>query len=77
MEIFAREIARMASPPVVVGVTGTNGKSTVTALAAAMGRSSGSIAMKLANFASLDPKITESGRKGLEGAHGTQGRVIG
>jgi putative restriction endonuclease len=37
-------------------------------LAAAIGRSSDSVAMKLCNFASLDPKITESGRKGLTGA---------
>lgn len=37
-------------------------------LAAALGRPSNSIAMKLCNFASLDPKITESGRKGLAGA---------
>jgi hypothetical protein len=37
-------------------------------LAAALGRTPSSIAMKLANFASLDPKIIESGRKGLDGA---------
>lgn len=37
-------------------------------LAIAIGRSSDSVAMKLCNFASLDPKITESGRKGLSGA---------
>jgi putative restriction endonuclease len=37
-------------------------------LARALGRKDGSVAMKLANFASLDPKITESGRKGLDGA---------
>src|SRR5688572_19855049 len=41
VEIFARETARMAPAPVVVGVTGTNGKSTVTALAAAMGTAAG------------------------------------
>jgi UDP-N-acetylmuramoylalanine--D-glutamate ligase len=41
VEIFAREAARMAPAPVVVGVTGTNGKSTVTALAAAMGTAAG------------------------------------
>lgn len=40
----------------------------IIALAAQVGRSSSSIAMKLANFASLDPKITNSGRKGLVGA---------
>lgn len=37
-------------------------------LAAALGRPSNSVAMKLCNFASLDPKITDSGRKGLAGA---------
>lgn len=37
-------------------------------LAAVLGRPSNSVAMKLCNFASLDPKITESGRKGLAGA---------
>ncbi|MBH1943289.1 HNH endonuclease [Erythrobacter sp. YJ-T3-07] len=37
-------------------------------LATALGRSENSIAMKLCNFASLDPKIVESGRKGLTGA---------
>ena len=37
-------------------------------LAGAIGRSGSSVAMKLCNFASLDPKITESGRKGLAGA---------
>lgn len=33
-----------------------------------MGRTPSSIAMKLSNFASLDPKITSTGRKGLQGA---------
>ena len=41
VEIFAREVGRLAPAPVVVGVTGTNGKSTVTALAAAMGTAAG------------------------------------
>lgn len=45
-----------------------SGNPEIQALAAAIGRSNGSVAMKLANFASLDPKITESGRKGLDGA---------
>jgi len=40
----------------------------IIALAAALDRTPSSVAMKLANFASLDPKIVESGRKGLEGA---------
>ncbi|HTN33795.1 MAG TPA: HNH endonuclease [Marinobacter sp.] len=33
-----------------------------------LGRTPSSLAMKLSNFASLDPVITGSGRKGLEGA---------
>lgn len=37
-------------------------------LASAMGRTPSSVAMKLSNFASLDPKITSTGRKGLQGA---------
>lgn len=44
-----------------------SGNSEIQQLASALGRSSGSVAMKLTNFASLDPKITESGRKGLAG----------
>ena len=45
-----------------------SGNPEIQQLAAALDRSSSSIVMKLANFASLDPKITESGRKGLAGA---------
>ena len=45
-----------------------SGNPEIQQLAAALGRSSSSVAMKLCNFASLDPKITESGRKGLAGA---------
>ena len=41
VEIFGREIAARPQGPRVLGVTGTNGKSTVTALAAAMGRAAG------------------------------------
>ncbi len=37
-------------------------------LAKLIGRSPGALAMKLVNFASLDPSITETGRKGLSGA---------
>ncbi|MGB4912008.1 MAG: DNA (cytosine-5-)-methyltransferase [Candidatus Dechloromonas phosphoritropha] len=37
-------------------------------LAKIIGRSSGALAMKLGNFASLDPAITSTGRKGLDGA---------
>lgn len=40
----------------------------VTRLAALIGRTPGAVAMKLSNFASLDPAITGTGRKGLEGA---------
>jgi putative restriction endonuclease len=42
--------------------------SEIIALAVELGRTPSSVAMKLANFASLDPKIVESGRKGLSGA---------
>lgn len=37
-------------------------------LATLIGRTPGAVAMKLSNFASLDPAITGTGRKGLEGA---------
>jgi putative restriction endonuclease len=40
----------------------------IIALAKVFARTPSSVAMKLANFASLDPKILESGRKGLTGA---------
>lgn len=45
-----------------------SGNPEIQTLAAAIDRSNSSVAMKLCNFASLDPKITESGRKGLDGA---------
>jgi len=45
-----------------------SGNPEIIALASSLGRTPSSIAMKLANFASLDPKITETGRKGLAGA---------
>ncbi|HXN16544.1 MAG TPA: UDP-N-acetylmuramoyl-L-alanine--D-glutamate ligase, partial [Usitatibacter sp.] len=41
VEIFAREIRRRTRGARVLGITGTNGKSTVTALAGAMGRAAG------------------------------------
>ncbi len=41
VEIFAREVARRSPGARVLGITGTNGKSTVTALAGAMGRAAG------------------------------------
>jgi len=37
-------------------------------LARLIGRTPGALAMKLVNFASLDPSITDSGRRGLSGA---------
>jgi putative restriction endonuclease len=40
----------------------------IIALAKANERTPSSIAMKLCNFASLDPAITRTGRKGLAGA---------
>lgn len=45
-----------------------SGNPEIVKLAAQVGRTASSIAMKLANFASLDPKITETGRRGLAGA---------
>ncbi len=44
-------------------------------LAGIIGRTPSSVAMKLANIASLDPKITESGRKGLAGASAQDRRI--
>ena len=44
-----------------------SGNPEIQKLAARLDRSSNSVAMKLTNFASLDPKITESGRRGLSG----------
>ena len=45
-----------------------SGNAEIQRLADAIGRTHSSVAMKLSNFASLDPKITNSGRKGLAGA---------
>lgn len=45
-----------------------SGNPEIIALAGRLGRTPSSVAMKLANFASLDPKILETGRKGLQGA---------
>ena len=45
-----------------------SGNPEIQQLAAALGRSNSSVAMKLVNFASLDPNIIASGRKGLDGA---------
>lgn len=44
-------------------------------VAAKLGRTPGSLAMKLTNLASLDPVIVESGRKGLSGASALDRRV--
>jgi putative restriction endonuclease len=52
-----------------------SGNPEIIALARAVGRTPSSIAMKLANFASLDPKIVESGRKGLDGASALDRRI--
>lgn len=45
-----------------------SGTPEIKQLAEAFGRTPSSVAMKLSNFASLDPKIIGSGRKGLAGA---------
>jgi hypothetical protein len=52
-----------------------SGNPDILDLAKAMGRTPSSVAMKLANFASLDPKITRTGRKGLTGATALDRRV--
>lgn len=51
------------------------GNREIIALARDFGRTPSSIAMKLANFASLDPKIRESGRTGLAGASAQDKKV--
>lgn len=45
-----------------------SGNPEIADLASRIGRTPSFVAMKLANFASLDPAITRTGRKGLEGA---------
>lgn len=45
-----------------------SGNPEIRELASALGRTDSSVAMKLCNFASLDSKITGTGRKGLDGA---------
>jgi hypothetical protein len=45
-----------------------SGNPEIISLATALSRTPSSIAMKLANFAGLDPKITGTGRRGLVGA---------
>lgn len=44
------------------------GNSEIIELASLLGRTPSSVAMKLVNFASLDPAITSTGRKGLSNA---------
>jgi predicted restriction endonuclease len=44
------------------------GNPEIQRLADFLGRTHSSVAMKLGNFASLDPVVTETGRKGLSGA---------
>ncbi|WP_017668048.1 HNH endonuclease [Sandarakinorhabdus sp. AAP62] len=44
------------------------GNPEIIALAARIDRTSSAVAMKLSNFASIDPEIVKSGRKGLSGA---------
>ncbi len=50
VEIFARALAHSGAGVRVIGVTGTNGKSTVTALAAAMGSAAGLRAHAVGNI---------------------------
>jgi len=50
VEVFARALARDGKGVRVLGVTGTNGKSTVTALAAAMARAAGLEAEAIGNI---------------------------
>jgi putative restriction endonuclease len=52
-----------------------SGNSEIQKLAGLLDRSNSSVAMKLCNFASLDPKITDTGRKGLQGASAQDRRV--
>ena len=50
IEVFARELPRAAPGARVVGITGTNGKSTVTALVAGMGTAASLRAMAVGNI---------------------------
>jgi UDP-N-acetylmuramoylalanine--D-glutamate ligase len=50
VEVFAREMASLRERPRLIGITGTNGKSTVTALAAAMGDAAGWRARAIGNI---------------------------
>lgn len=47
----------------------------IIALAKSMARTPSSVSMKLCNLASLDPKITRSGRKGLPNASALDRKV--
>jgi UDP-N-acetylmuramoylalanine--D-glutamate ligase len=64
IEIFAREVAAVAPGARVLGVTGTNGKSTVTALAGAMASRAGYRACVAGNIGlpALDALASDEGR---------------
>ena len=70
VEIFAREIARRPPGDRVLGVTGTNGKSTVTSLAGAMGRAAGLDTVVAGNIGLpvLDALDAVDARRQLHGA---------
>ena len=65
VEIFARALALREPRPRVLGVTGTNGKSTVTALASAMGEAAGLRAHAVGNIGV--PVLDALGRAEAEG----------
>jgi hypothetical protein len=52
-----------------------HGNPDVIALAKAIGRTPSSVAMKLGNLSSLDPKVTRTGRKGLDQSSALDRRV--
>ncbi len=52
-----------------------SGNPEIQKLASLLDRSNSSVAMKLCNFASLDPKVTSTGRKGLQGASAQDKRI--
>jgi putative restriction endonuclease len=54
-----------------------SGNPEIQRLADILDRTPSSVAMQLCNFASLDPKITSSGRKGLQGASAQAKRIWG
>jgi len=52
------------------------GNPEIIRLAQAIGRTPSAVAMKLVNFASLDPAITSTGRKGLDGASNLDREIL-